>query len=338
MGITLASCFSKLGHSVTAYDKDAEKMRRLAAGDQVIYEKDIDLREVVFNKDISETEVAFVCVGTPLKDGTLDVSALEEVAFELDSYKGLIVVRSTVPPGTTERIFSRNWVAYNPEFLREGTAVADFFNPGKLVFGVMGQDAANLLNEVYGRNGDVVGIREAEMVKFVDNAWHALKVVFANEIGSVCRDIGVKASDVMRLFKSDRKLNISDAYLTPGFAFGGSCLNKDPWALVKMSKRGVPLIRHMIDANEHFIADTAIRILDSGVTSVGLLGITFKEGTDDLRDSPWLKLKAYLEAWGIKVSVYDKIHGGDMQAVSAADLVICTSREYDWPGAWRLHH
>jgi GDP-mannose 6-dehydrogenase len=277
------------------------------------------------------SELSLVCVGTPsLGNGNLNSSYVEGACDEIGTAlkrkpaPHLVVIRSTLLPGTTDEILIPRLeaasgrrhgpdlgVCYNPEFLRESTSVKDFYNPPKIVIGQ--DDAANgrSLVEMYGAlEAPVVrtSIRIAEMVKYVDNAFHALKVSFANEIGNVCKQTGVDSHEVMSIFCLDRKLNLSAAYLKPGFAFGGSCLPKDLRALTYQAQRydvETPLLRSILASNGYQIRLGVERIVSFHKKRIGFVGMSFKPASDDLRESPLVAIIETLLGKGYAVRVYD---------------------------------
>jgi len=280
---------------------------------------------------VAQSDISFISVGTPSqRNGKLDLSYIRNVCTEiglaLTRKKSLhrIVVRSTILPGTTETVIvpaieaasgmtaGRDFVVcFNPEFLREGTAVADFFNPPFTIVGTDDLEQAAPVCELYrflpARLYETA-IPAAEMIKYCCNAFHALKVAFANEIGTVCNSIGVDAKTVADIFKSDTRLNVSTAYLTPGFAFGGSCLPKDLRALthrVRELDLKLPLLESILLSNSEHIERAAETILSLSKRKIGVLGLSFKPGTDDLRESPIVHLVKRLIAEGCDVQIWD---------------------------------
>jgi GDP-mannose 6-dehydrogenase len=279
---------------------------------------------------IGRSEVSFVCVGTPSRrNGSHDLTALmrvcEQIGESIAAKDGahVVVIRSTVAPGTTEDVLvpllercsgrksgSGLEICFQPEFLREGVSIKDFERPPMTVVG--GADrGVRVLRELF---GDLpckffgVGIRTAEMVKFCCNAFHALKVTFANEVGRLCKGLEIDGREVMGLLCEDKHLNISAAYLRPGFAFGGSCLPKDLRALVSMSREAavdLPVLGSVLASNETQIAHALQTVLATNARTVGLVGLSFKGGTDDLRESPLLELAERLIGKGRDVKIYD---------------------------------
>lgn len=344
VGSTVAGCLAQPGRHVIGYDpailtndalleapvvrSEAGLRERIAAGLTAgTLHVARDTREAV-----TQSRVTMLCVGTPLQpDGKLLLDQLElaarQVGEALQKANGyhLVVVRSTVPPGTTRQIVAETitrasgrrisqsdlGLAFQPEFLREGTAVQDFFNPPMTVFGTLNWDRKPLdfLRELY-RAVDAplyqMSPEGAEMVKLVSNAFHALKVAFANEVGHLCLAHGIDSSDVMDVFIRDNKLNASPAYLRPGFAFGGPCLPKDLSALVALADAlDLPLLKNISASNEAQIERAVTAIAQTGSKRVGIVGITHKRGTGDLRGSPALMLIDRLLAQNYQVTAFD---------------------------------
>jgi GDP-mannose 6-dehydrogenase len=281
---------------------------------------------------VMETDISFLCVGTPsLRSGKLDLGHVEPVCREIgqalakkDSFH-LVVLRSTVLPGTAETLvvptlekasekkFGKDFgVCVNPEFMREGTAVADFLEPAMTIIG--GADPAHsaVLAELYAwAPGRIfqTSFRSAEMVKYTCNAWHALKVAFANEVGSLAKGLGVDAQDAIEIFLADTKLNISPSYLKPGFAFGGSCLPKDVRALTYRAKEldlHLPLFEAILPSNQVHLDRAVDLVLGTGKRKIAMLGLSFKAGTDDLRESPQVQLIKRLLGEGCQIRIWDE--------------------------------
>src|SRR2546422_6482035 len=281
---------------------------------------------------VSQSEISFICVATPsLPSGRLDVRAVqrccEEVGRALQLKTGFhwIVLRSTVLPGTAKSLViprieaasgKRSGVDFavcaNPEFTREGCAVADFLNPPMTVLGADDADQLVPLRELYrGMPGQVfeTTLGVAEMVKYVCNAFHALKVTFANETGSLCNELGVDARAVTKIFLSDTRLNVSAAYLAPGFAFGGSCLPKDVRALSYCAKQldmDLPLLRAIMPSNQAHLERAVDAVLATKCKRIGVVGLSFKSGTDDLRESPSVQLIKRLLGEGCQIQIWDR--------------------------------
>ena len=281
---------------------------------------------------IRETDLSFVCVGTPSQsNGNLDLRYIRRIceqigqALRTKPNRHTVVIRSTILPGTMRKVvmptleeFSEKkagedfGICSNPEFLREGSAVRDFRFPPKTVIGELDQASGDLLEELYKRvQAPLIrtDLNTAEMIKYVDNSWHALKIGFANEIGNLCDTFGIDAEEVMDIFCQDKKLNISPAYLKPGFAFGGSCLPKDLRALsyqAKMHDLQLPILSSVLPSNEMQIAHGVKLVLESGNSRVGILGFSFKPGTDDLRESPVIEVIERLIGKGYDLRIYDR--------------------------------
>ena len=344
VGTVSAACLARDGHDVVAVDINQDKVDILNQGLSPIVEPRLNesIRAVVragrlkATTDalaaVSSTDISLVCVGTPSQEnGSLETSFVSRVAQEIGESIGKstnfhsVVMRSTMLPGTMEEIIipilerasgkraGRDFgVAYLPEFLREGTAIADYDNPGTIVFGV-DDDPRTLrrLMEIHAKFSvapQVMSIRGAEAVKYANNAWHATKISFANEMGLLCKAMGVDSHEVMNVLVSDTKLNISPAYLKPGFAFGGSCLPKDLSAL-RYAGRAVdietPLLDAVLEANENQIRSAFRLVAATGKRRIGLVGLSFKPDTDDLRYSPMLEIAERLIGRGYELAIYD---------------------------------
>ena len=344
VGTVSASCLADDGHEVTGVDPVPTKVDLINRGQSPIVEKDIGdiiaataaagrLRATSDPRQaIHETELSFVCVGTPSQpNGNLDLRYIrricEQIGEALKSKDGrhTVVIRSTILPGTMRKIviptleeFSGKKAAVdfgvcnNPEFLREGSAVKDFRCPPMTVIGELDRASGDILASLYSKvEAPLIrtDLEPAEMVKYVNNSWHALKIGFANEIGNLCKSLGIDAHEVMKIFCQDHKLNISPAYLLPGFAFGGSCLPKDLRALsyqAKMHDLSLPILTSILPSNEMQIARGLQLIVNRGQTRVGILGFSFKAGTDDLRESPLIEVIERLIGKGYDLRIYDK--------------------------------
>jgi len=348
VGAVCSACFANEGHNVIGVDIEKSKVDLINQGKSPIVEKDLDklieknvkegrLRATTDLKDaIKNSEITFIAVGTPSKEnGSIDLTYIKEAAKQigevLKEKNGFhtVVMRSTVLPGTGEDVviplieeFSNKKLnidfgyASNPEFLRESTAIYDFYHPPKTVIGASNNKTADILENLYSFIDTneaplfKVRIKEAEMVKYADNSWHATKVTFANEIGMICSKLEIDSHKVMEIFCADRKLNISTYYLRPGFAFGGSCLPKDVKAITYKAKEldeNTPLLNSLMPSNEYQIK----RVYNYFIKplrkkKIGVLGISFKAGTDDLRESPMLELTEMLIGKGYFVSIYDE--------------------------------
>jgi len=344
VGSVCSACFAHRGYKVIGVDLNVNKVQEINNGTSPIIEDQLDdlIRKEVtadrliaisdVQKAIMQSNISLISVGTPsCSNGSLDLKYIhrvsEQIGSALRSKKTyhVVVVRSTVLPGTTEELVIPTLekasgktegkdfgVVFNPEFLREGTAVYDFENPPKTVIGARNKRDANTVAEIYaGLEAPlyITNIRTAETVKYADNAFHALKVVFGNEIGVLAKSCNVDSHKVMDIFCSDTKLNLSPYYLKPGFAFGGSCLPKDLRALVylaKISNIEIPMLSAVIPSNEVHIKRTLQRILELGKKKIGILGFSFKDGTDDLRESPIVELIENLIGKGFSLKLFDE--------------------------------
>ena len=344
VGSVSAACLARAGHRVTGVDINSQKVEMLASGRSPILEP--RMSELVAEGHqasrlyattdavaaVRDSDVSFVCVGTPsLRSGKLDLSHLEhvtrEIAAGLKEKKShhVIVLRSTVLPGTTESLVipilqdasgrhagADFTVCYNPEFMREGSAVADFLEPPYTILGAQSPEHLALLHQLYETTPGLkfeTTIPVAEMVKYVSNVFHSVKVSFANEIGTLCKQFGVDTEAVTRIFISDTKLNISPAYLSPGFAFGGSCLPKDVRALAYRAREldlTLPLLDALIPSNAEHLNRAVEAVLRTTKKKVSLLGLSFKASTDDLRESPQVELVKRLLGEGCQVRIWDQ--------------------------------
>lgn len=346
VGCTAAACIASQGHSVVGIDVSAKKVETIKAGLSPIREPGIDELLAAAHAEgrldaatevgshLDEADIAIVCVGTPSgADGAHNMSFIAQVtrsiasALKQDRATPLTVAyRSTMRPGTTQlmiepifRSFLGNStdrvveLVYNPEFLREATAIKDYFHPPKIVIGTMdGTPSPNMDALHTGIEAPVfhVGIREAEITKFIDNSWHALKVAFANEVGRVCQNLDISAQQVHEIFVSDTKLNISAYYMRPGNAFGGSCLPKDVRAFqhiaadVGANTHVVDALLRSNDAHKHHQFKQVVQDLEPGAR-VLLVGLAFKAETDDLRESPAVDMARRLLDAGYKLEIYD---------------------------------
>ncbi|HEV8614004.1 MAG TPA: nucleotide sugar dehydrogenase [Methylomirabilota bacterium] len=343
VGCVTAACLAKAGHEVVGVDVNKEKVAMVNGATSPIVEPDLGdlLRDVVMKhrlrattsgrEAVAATEVGLVCVGTPSgARGQLSVSALERVGYEIGASMRrterpfTVVLRSTVLPGTTDDVFipaigtgagdafGRLQVAVNPEFMREGSAIRDFEAPPLTLVGCQETPVASQLRALYGPIEAPfiqTSIRTAEMVKYASNAFHALKVCFANELGDICEALGADPQEVMRVFRMDRKLNVSDAYLKPGFAFGGSCLPKDVRAMLHAARSAdvaVPLLSTILPSNDAQIRKAIDAVVATRKRRVGIVGLAFKPGTDDLRESPMVTLVEALIGKGLDVKILDR--------------------------------
>ena len=344
VGSVSAASFAADGHQVVGVDVNPDKVAAVNAGRCPIIEPGLDdllasgvaegrLRATTDAAEaVADSEVSLLCVGTPSRrNGSLDLNYLERVASQVgaalrnkSSYH-VVVVRSTVLPGTTnERIipllehesgkaYGEGFgVSINPEFLREGTALKDFRKPPLTLVGHNhAADAGGTIALYQSIDAPLVttSIRVAEMLKYTSNAWHALKVCFANEIGNLCKRLGVDSHEVMDIFCRDETLNLSAYYLKPGFAFGGSCLPKDVRALQYRAKEvdvELPVISQILTSNRLQIQHAFDEVMETGRKKIGLLGFSFKAGSDDLRESPCAILAEALLGKGLSLQIYDK--------------------------------
>ena len=343
VGSVTSACLARAGHEVIGVDIDEEKVAMINGGTSPVVEPGLRalIRDLVatgrLRATISTPEavrhgtIGLICVGTPGgPTGQLRVDALERVGHDIGRALAAcdepytVVLRSTVLPGTTERVLipaihagaGRELgpslrVAVNPEFMREGSAIRDFAHPPFTLVGCADAGTAAVLRTLYGEvNAPFVhtSVTTAEVVKYASNAFHALKVCFANEIGDLCAALGADAQDAMRIFLMDRKLNVSEAYLRPGFAFGGSCLPKDLRALVYAARAAdvsVPLLAAILPSNEGQIRRAVEAVLATRKRRIGVVGLAFKPGTDDLRESPMVTLVETLIGKGCDVRILD---------------------------------
>ena len=344
VGSVSAACFASMGHKVIGVDVSRAKVEMMDSGKSPIVEARVaDLiaeanrscrlhATTDANQAVLDSDVSFVCVGTPsLRNGKLDLSHIERVAHQIGAAikqkksPHVFVLRSTVLPGTTETVAlpileresgkqaGRDFtVCYNPEFMREGSAVADFLNPPYTILGARDSNHLAPLRELYGSISAPLyetTVPVAEMVKYFSNCYHALKVGFANEMGTLCKQLGVDAQQVSKIFTSDTKLNISPAYLSPGFAFGGSCLPKDLRAITYKAKEldlKLPLLESLMPSNAEHLDRAVEMVLSTGKKKVAQLGLSFKAGTDDLRESPQVQLIKRLMGEGLELRVWDE--------------------------------
>jgi len=343
VGCVSLGCLAKMGHKVIGVDISQHKVNLINNGLPTIIEKEVDslIRDgrnkglisatTDYMEVINQSDVSFICVGTPNDEhGHLDLSYIQKVAHEIalgikakNSFH-VVIIRSTVLPGTSKEIaeliseisnkkLNEDFcVISNPEFLREGNAVEDYFNPGITVIGGTYNKGIDLLKELYKTlNGsiEIVEPKVAETIKLLNNSFHALKVAFANEVGTITKTIGINTHQLIDVFLKDTHLNISTAYLRPGFAYGGSCLPKDLKALRLLAYdtyQSTPIINSIEQSNQ-FQIERAIKIIDGyNIKNVGIWGISFKEGTDDLRNSPIIDVIERLKGKGYKIKIYDQ--------------------------------
>jgi len=375
VGSVSAGCLTALGHDVIGVDVNPVKVEMINAGQSPVIEAGLDdlitkgVKSGQLRADtraceaIAASDVSLICVGTPSdSNGNLNLTFVERVCREIgqalaseEDYH-VVVVRSTMLPGSTEervipilesasgRQAGRDFgVSFNPEFLREGTAVRDFHHPPFTLVGRNDDRGAEIVADLYaGVDAPllIVPLKVAEMVKYANNAFHALKVVFANEIGNICKRQGIDSYQVMDVFCMDEKLNLSSYYLKPGFAFGGSCLPKDLRALLYYAHRldmSLPVLEAILPSNELQVRRGFELIKRTGNKRVGVLGFSFKAGTDDLRESPLVELIETLIGRGYQVKIYDenvslaRLHGANRayieQEIPHIATLMCNSME-----------
>jgi len=371
VGSVTAACLAKNGHFVIGVDIKREKVEAINEGKSPVFEKGLDelISEVVatgklkatvsVKEAIENSDISLICVGTPSNlDGSINLEHIKRVcsdigkALKTKNDFHVVVVRSTILPGTTEnilipileresgkKIFKDFGVCVNPEFMREGHAIYDFYNPERIVIGaidkkpffqkesftketlslVSNKKSGDLVEEIYkGINAPIicVDIKTAEIIKYVDNVFHGMKVAFANEIGTVCKMLGIDGREVMRIFCMDKKLNLSSYYFMPGFAFGGSCIPKDLRAILHKAKElevDSPLIESILDSNQRHIDRAVELIMKQNKKKIGIFGLTFKSGTGDTRESPVVPMitklleKGYLKLFekGYDIQIYE---------------------------------
>jgi GDP-mannose 6-dehydrogenase len=344
VGAVSAGCLARDGHSVVGVDPASEKVELINSGKTPIIEKDIgEIIEVSVKEGalratsdvddaIANSEISLICVGTPsLPSGGLDLSYVRRVCEEIGAAMAkkdgfhIVVARSTMLPGsmrdvvipTLEKAYGGRaghdfGVCNNPEFLREGTAVYDYDNPPKTVIGETDTRSGDVLASIYDHlDAPLIrtDLETAEMVKYTDNTWHALKVAFANEIGNICKSLNIDGHKVMDIFCQDTKLNLSPYYMKPGFAFGGSCLPKDVRALSYKGRSldlKLPVIESIMPSNREQVEKGIRMVTEKPGKRVAVLGFSFKAGTDDLRESPIVTLIEHLIGKGYDVRLYDK--------------------------------
>ena len=335
VGCVTAACLSGLGHEVTGVDRDEHKVQSVLKGEAPFYEPGLEklvkenvaagrLRASTSLEDaLRDAEIALICVGTPSeKNGNLGLDQLRRVIAEIAGLIRnrpnplIVAIRSTVFPGTCQEIVipalgGHAVVVSNPEFLREGTAVKDFMEPSLVVVGGDDREAVRRAAAIYQPLGfppALVSLRTAEMIKYACNAFHAVKIAFANEIGALSAALDVNGQEVMQTVCQDVKLNASAAYLKPGFAFGGSCLPKDLRALVHRAGRldlPLPMLEAVLPSNDRHLARAITKVLELPAKRLGVVGLAFKENTDDLRESPVVTLLEQLIGKGRDVKVFD---------------------------------
>ncbi|SEG17038.1 GDP-mannose 6-dehydrogenase [Bryocella elongata] len=356
VGCVSSACLAEIGHNVLGVDRDQHKIEMIAQGQSPFYEPGLTelvqrnveakrLRAGALTREaVAEADVMLLCVGTPSQvNGNIDLGQLHRVAAEIADLVGerskplVIAVRSTVFPGTCEALLSSVFsdkpsvhLVSNPEFLREGAAVKDFMEPSLLVVGGTSDVASAIVAGLYSAlpvEAEIVSLRTAEMIKYTCNAYHAVKVGFANEIGSLASALGVDPMQVMATMCKDTKLNTSAAYMKPGFAFGGSCLPKDLRALTFRASRldvKLPLLESVLPSNDEHLRRGIRAVLALPGKRVGIFGLAFKEDTDDLRESPIIALVEFLLGKGRETRIYDPhirleaIYGSNLSFVVSA--------------------
>jgi len=344
VGCVSAACFAKHGHKVTGVDVNPTKVEIINRGDSPIIEPGLAelMREAVISGQLRATtssseavqnsDISLVCVGTPSNpNGSLNLSYVRRVCHEIGKAlrdkadRHVVVMRSTMLPGTVESVVipaleetsdkksgSDFGVCINPEFLREGSSLKDFYEPPFTLIGADDPHTEQALQQLYATIGApviVTSIKTAEMVKYACNCFHALKVSFANEIGNICKAVGVDSHEVMDIFCHDTKLNLSPYYLKPGFAFGGSCLPKDLRAITHKAKAldvETPVLSAILPSNRLQVERALDMVVRTGNKRIGVLGFSFKAGTDDLRESPMVSLIETLIGKGYDLSIYDR--------------------------------
>lgn len=344
VGTVSAGCLVNENHEVIGVETMQAKVDLINRGCTPIIEKDTDgiIEKAVtggrlratrnVSEAVNDTELSFICVGTPSQlNGSLDLKYVHRVyqqiglALKDKENRHVVVNRSTILPGTIQDVVIKTLekfsgkkagsdfgVCNNPEFLREGTAVYDFYHPPKTVIGETDTQSGDLLASIYEKiDAPLIrtDLKTSEMVKYVDNAWHALKIGFANEIGNICKTLGIDGHKVMDIFCQDIKLNISSHYLKPGFAFGGSCLPKDLRALTYRARGldlNLPILNAILPSNQLQVERGLRMIMEKGNKKVGVLGFSFKAGTDDLRESPVVEVIERLLGKGYDIRVYDR--------------------------------
>lgn len=342
VGAVSCACLAKEGHQVTGVDVNQKKVDLINNKSAPILEKDLDalIKEVVekglliatrdTEKAVLSSEISIICVGTPsMINGNINLSYIfnvcEEIALALKNKKTFhtVIIRSTVSPGTLkncEEIISEIsgkksnvdfGIANNPEFLREGSAIHDYFNPPYIIIGSHCDQSIKQIKDIYNTIDSQVYVlkpEESEMIKYANNNFHALKITFANEIGNICKSLGIDGHVVMDIVAKDTKLNLSPYYLRPGFAFGGSCLPKDVRGLIynaRLRDIKTPMLNSLLESNDYQVQQGMNLVLQTGKKKVGVLGFAFKPGTDDLRESPLISLIELMIGKGFELALYD---------------------------------
>jgi GDP-mannose 6-dehydrogenase len=344
VGAVSAACFASSGHSVVGVDVNPTKVEIINSGKSPIVENGLEplIAEAVAagrlsattdgHRAVLDTDVSLICVGTPSNaNGSLDLRYIERVSEQIGagmkskSAPHIVAVRSTMLPGTVantivpvlERESGKKagldfFICINPEFLREGSSLKDFYSPPFTLIGADDEATANTIRQLYDNVPApvfVTSVKTAEMIKYACNCFHALKVSFANELGNICKTLGIDSHEVMNVFCEDKKLNLSPYYLKPGFAFGGSCLPKDLRAIKYKAKEvdvETPVLSAILASNTLQIERAIDMVVRTGKKRIGVLGFSFKAGTDDLRESPMVTMIESLLGKGYKLSIYDR--------------------------------
>lgn len=344
VGCVTGACFAEMGHEVLGVEPNPVKVDLINSGKSPIIEKDLDslLEKVVksgaflatsdWAQAIKDSELALVCVGTPSRsNGSIDLRFVQRVCEQIGSAlaqrpgRFTVVIRSTVMPGTMDNIVIPTLekasgkkvgtdfgLCMHPEFLREGTSIYDFYNPPKTVIGQYDEESGRALAGLYkGIPGPMIqtDLKVAEMVKYADNCFHAVKVTFANEIGNICKEANIDSHAVMNIFCQDTKLNLSPYYLKPGFAFGGSCLPKDLKAITHEARAmdlDLPMLNAVMESNSRQIGRVINKLISYKGRSLGFMGLSFKGGTDDLRSSPIVEVIESMLGKGFNIKIYDQ--------------------------------
>jgi len=343
VGTVCAACFAHRGHNVIGVDRVDAKVDLIRSGRSPVVERDInELIESTVRSGhltatadpieaVKSTDMSIVCVGTPSqRNGALSTNAIETVSTQIGQAirskvtRHEVVIRSTVLPGTTRGVIvplvigasgkdpgDSFGVAFNPEFMREGCSVTDFNTPSRTVVGSLERRSTEAVLSLYSHLPGAkitTDVETAELAKYVDNTWHALKVAFTNEIAILASTLGIDSHKVMDIFVEDKRLNISKAYMRPGFAFGGSCLPKDVRALVYLARArdlSLPIVGHILTSNQMLVDRGLEWILENSKKRVGFLGVSFKAGTDDMRESPFVELVERVSGKGREVRIFD---------------------------------
>jgi len=342
VGCVTSACFAYLGHNVIGVDIVESKVTAINSGKAPIKEKGLDrliktavkVKKLVATTStefaITNSDISFICVGTPARiDGAIELKYIENVCKDIaklirNKKNHIIVIRSTILPGTVNKLVriverysgKKNKIGFsiavNPEFMREGSAVSDFFKPPFIIIGLDNRDIAKKIAKLYRKVNSKIFITRidiAEMIKYVNNSFHALKIVFSNEIGTIAKKLGIDSKKLMSLFCQDTKLNLSSYYMMPGFAYGGSCLPKDLSAICNKAREldiEIPLLNAIQKSNNIHIKRAIDLIRSQGKKTIGILGISFKQNSDDIRGNPILVVIKELLSLGYKIKIFDK--------------------------------